>query len=112
MTNFSCRKQPDPVINYGQEVRFAVVMYGGISLAIYMNGVAQEMLRLVRATAPAGKNSGSVKFPNAELKGTECVYRKLGQMLRRGGSPLPLSELEKNNEEVKTRFGGTHHAWE
>ena len=29
-----------------QEVRLAVVMYGGVSLAIYMNGVAQEILRL------------------------------------------------------------------
>ena len=33
---------------------FAVVMYGGVSLAIYINGVAQELFRLVRATAPAG----------------------------------------------------------
>jgi hypothetical protein len=35
----------------GQEVRFAVVMYGGVSLAIYMNGAAQELLRAVRGTA-------------------------------------------------------------
>jgi hypothetical protein len=34
------------------EVRFAVVMYGGVSLAIYINGVAQELLNMVRATAP------------------------------------------------------------
>ena len=33
-------------------MRFAVVMYGGVSLAIYINGVAQELFRLVRATAP------------------------------------------------------------
>ena len=39
-------------IDFTQEVRFAVVMYGGSSLAIYMNGVAQEMLHLVRATPP------------------------------------------------------------
>jgi hypothetical protein len=30
-----------------KEVRFAVVMYGGVSLAIYMNGIAQELLTLV-----------------------------------------------------------------
>ena len=36
----------------GQEVRFAVVMYGGVSLAVYINGVVQELLHLVRATAP------------------------------------------------------------
>jgi hypothetical protein len=37
--------------DYTQEVRFAVVMYGGVSLAIYINGIAQELLRLVRSTA-------------------------------------------------------------
>lgn len=32
-------------------------MYGGVSLAVYMNGIAQELLRMVRATAPAGWGS-------------------------------------------------------
>jgi hypothetical protein len=32
-----------------QEIRFAVVLYGGVSMAIYINGVVQELLRLVRA---------------------------------------------------------------
>ncbi len=44
---------------YTQEVRFAVVMYGGVSLAIYINGIAQELLRMVRSTSasvPAGKD--------------------------------------------------------
>ncbi|HEV2282806.1 MAG TPA: patatin-like protein [bacterium] len=36
-----------------QEIRIAVVMYGGISLCIYIHGVAQELLRLVRATSGA-----------------------------------------------------------
>lgn len=36
-----------------KEVRFAVVMYGGVSLAIYINGVAQGLFHLVSATAPA-----------------------------------------------------------
>ncbi len=35
-----------------REVRFATVMYGGVSLAIYINGVAHELFRLVRSTAP------------------------------------------------------------
>lgn len=39
---------------FQREIRFAVVMYGGVSLAVYMNGIAQELLRMVRATAPAG----------------------------------------------------------
>jgi hypothetical protein len=33
-----------------KEIRFAVVMYGGVSLAIYINGVAQEPLHMVRAS--------------------------------------------------------------
>ena len=40
-----------PKTEYTQEVRFAVIMYGGVSLAIYINGIAQELLRLVRATS-------------------------------------------------------------
>jgi patatin-related protein len=33
-----------------QEVRFSVVLYGGVSLAIYISGVCAELLNLVRAT--------------------------------------------------------------
>jgi len=40
-----------PRVEYTNEVRFAVVMYGGVSLAIYINGIAQELLRWVRSTA-------------------------------------------------------------
>jgi hypothetical protein len=28
-------------VTYTEEIRFAVVMYGGVSLAIYINGIAQ-----------------------------------------------------------------------
>ena len=47
------RPQPQgrPRMVVSQEMRFAIVMYGGTSLAIYINGVAQELLALVRATA-------------------------------------------------------------
>ena len=31
-----------------REVRLGLVMYGGVSLAIYINGVAQEFFRAVR----------------------------------------------------------------
>jgi hypothetical protein len=34
---------PSPRTEYTQEIRFAVVMYGGVSLAIYINGIAQEL---------------------------------------------------------------------
>ena len=78
-----------PQDDYTQEIRFAVVMYGGVSLAIYINGIAQELLRLVRATATAGTApNGSRICLNAngsseknQLKGTERVYRKLSHLL-------------------------------
>jgi hypothetical protein len=40
-----------PKIEVVKEIRFAVVMYGGVSLAIYINGVAQELMRMARVTA-------------------------------------------------------------
>jgi predicted acylesterase/phospholipase RssA len=35
-------------VHMEEEVRFALVLYGGVSLAVYMNGVTQEVLNLVR----------------------------------------------------------------
>jgi patatin-related protein len=80
---------PPPVIGDIREVRFAVVLYGGVSLAIYMNGVAQELLRMVRATAPAGLE-GSERthgLPVPELTGSEKTYRKLGQLTDTDSEP-------------------------
>ena len=59
------------------EVRFAVVMYGGVSLAIYINGVAQELFRLVRATAPNAAWDG-LAIEDGDLSGIEAVYREIG----------------------------------
>jgi patatin-related protein len=73
MTNSSGTTQ---TANYDpeQEIRFAIVLYGGVSLAIYINGVAQELLRMVRGTAdlPVGE----------ALSSTETIYRELGQIIR------------------------------
>src|SRR3954469_12500318 len=44
--------QGDLTLDLEEEVRLAVVMYGGVSLAIYMYGVAEELWRLVRAARP------------------------------------------------------------
>jgi patatin-related protein len=61
-----------------KEVRFAVVMYGGVSLAIYINGVAQELYKMVRATA---RNQDG-DYTIAEPTSTELVYRQLGKLLQ------------------------------
>jgi len=69
-----------------REIRFAVVMYGGVSLAIYIHGVAHELYKMVRATA---KKKGDPSAYIVELgkpdpqitKMTEEVYREIGKYL-------------------------------
>ena len=77
-----------PAYDVGQEIRFAVVLYGGVSLAIYMNGIAQELLHLVRATAGRTDGNGrpEARYADEELSDTEPVYRQLGMMLSRQGA--------------------------
>lgn len=60
-------KQP---IEYASEVRFGVVLYGGVSLAIYINGVANEIYEMVCATPKDGPGAGA-------MTGTREVYRRL-----------------------------------
>ncbi|HYV61051.1 MAG TPA: patatin-like protein [Bryobacteraceae bacterium] len=65
---------PDTPV-FENEVRFALVLYGGASLAIYIHGVTQEFFHLVRSTAVDA--AGNLIIGDAELSGTERVYRKL-----------------------------------
>jgi patatin-related protein len=68
---------------FDTEIRFAIVMYGGVSLAVYMNGIAQELLHMVRATTPKGDPlNGQFRYRPEELTGTERVYRELAGKLR------------------------------
>ena len=87
---------PTPQADYKQEVRFAVVMYGGVSLAIYINGVAQELLRLVRSTARAQPGDKS-------LTSTEQIYREVSYLLadEENGNTANLSDT---NSLPPTRF--------
>lgn len=95
-------KAPDKTpVDFTQEIRFAVVMYGGSSLAIYMNGVAQELLRLVRATAPnRDMSSAWLADDDVKLGGSGQVYRELGQRLSRGDNSLELPD----DKALRTRF--------
>jgi patatin-related protein len=67
-------------------------MYGGVSLAIYIGGIAKELLSVVRATAsgPGGSVAG---IPNSELAGAEPVYRRIAQASRAATSFPPLSDV-------------------
>jgi len=64
-----------PAPSFEQEVRFALVLYGGASLAIYIHGVTQEFFHLVRSTAV--DVNGQLIVGDAGLTGTERVYRML-----------------------------------
>lgn len=76
-----------------QEIRFSVVLYGGVSLAIYMNGIAQELLRMVR---------GSADLPKGEiLTSTETVYRSLAAAIGRRDPP---DSTKNESDPIRTRF--------
>jgi patatin-related protein len=71
-----------------KELRFALVCYGGSSLAVYMHGVTKELHRLVRASALLDSSSG---IPES-LSASERVYAQL------------LAELaDRDREKVRTR---------
>jgi len=58
------------------EIRFAIVMYGGVSLAIYINGVAQELLHMVRSTVTKGDGDEPlIKY--LQLSPSERVYPQI-----------------------------------
>src|SRR6266480_1973975 len=79
----SAAKTSDGETDVEREVRFAVVMYGGVSLAIYINGVTQELLRMVRATARANPQPSGDRmlFAREELSASEKVYRDVAKLL-------------------------------
>lgn len=77
-----------------REIRFAVVIYGGVSLAIYINGVVQEMLHMVRSTSPLV----------AQLEGSEKVYRKLACLVGDPQStPLKVPSTEPGKAGLRPR---------
>jgi patatin-related protein len=102
-----------------KEVRFAVVMYGGVSLAIYINGVTQELLRMVRSTAAVGTNgSQPTALSGAQgtslhnsLNGTERVYRKLSHLLSDEELLIRLRNqaagVEKEEDDAKAKVLAT-----
>jgi patatin-related protein len=86
-----------------QEIRFAVVLYGGVSLAIYINGVVQELLRLVRSTS--GKAlpdvvpavAGCCRFRARRRGGPVCNHD------RHEGVPVPIQLFDNTVYERRHR---------
>jgi patatin-related protein len=61
--------------DYQEEKRLAVVMYGGVSLAIYIGGIARELLGVVRATAPSPGDPNLAGV--TQLSKVEEIYRRI-----------------------------------
>ena len=61
-----------PSREYSAEVRFGVVMYGGVSLAIYINGVTNEIYEMSCATPRDGVTIDETNEPF-----TRGIYRRL-----------------------------------
>ncbi len=82
---------------YDNEVRFGVVMYGGVSLAIYINGVANELYELCCATPKVGG------VAPATADSTREVYRKLSWL--RGNRALAARYLaHARDKSLPARF--------
>ena len=64
---------------YTAEIRFGVVMYGGVSLAIYINGVTNELFEMACATPRSG-----VTLDRDKEASTREIYRRLSWLV---GSP-------------------------
>lgn len=90
-----------PETEITNEVRYAVVMYGGVSLCIYINGVAQELLEMAKATAPEG---GGVAIAKEKLSASAKFYRRLGQYLDSDSMDAALLFEDSETDRIRTRF--------
>ena len=61
---------------YAAEVRFGIVMYGGVSLAIYINGVTNEIFEMACATPREG-----VAIDATDEPFTRSIYRRLSWLV-------------------------------
>jgi hypothetical protein len=71
-----------------KELRLAVVIYGGASLAVYMHGVTKELLKLVRASkvlheVGLEQASGYANGPDPRPCDTEAVYFDILEAINR-----------------------------
>ncbi|MBP7865656.1 MAG: patatin-like protein [Acidobacteria bacterium] len=95
-----------PDVEADQELRLAVVLYGGVSLAVYIHGVTRELYHLVRATAPAdpGAVPGPALLGDGDLRGSEVVYRRIGRLLG-PGTGIPAAAADPGpGAPIRTRF--------
>src|SRR5436305_7901997 len=63
--------------DYDSAHRLAAVMYGGVSLAIYIGGIARELLAVIRATAPSRNDPTQAGLTFEQLSPSEKIYRRI-----------------------------------
>ncbi len=73
-----------------KELRLAVVIYGGASLAVYMHGVTKELIKLVRASKvlhevgfARAQDIGYADGPDRRVPDTETVYFEILKSINR-----------------------------
>ena len=88
-----------PPVQFTNEVRYAVVMYGGVSLCIYINGVAQELLELSRVTS----TDADERILHAP-RGAGAVYRRIAQFLEPGEKDTSLLRGDHPEAPIRARF--------
>jgi len=111
MTGAAANAGPNPTQEniYGHEVRFGVVMYGGVSLAIYINGVTNELYEMACATPKAceDRNAGSTRevywkaswlLHDPDLRNRYLAYLGNAQL------PDPLADASSLHADQRTRF--------
>ena len=84
--------------NYDKELRIGLVLYGGVSLAIYIYGVVYEFLRLVRGESAYAELTKTARIKpvidvisGSSAGGINGLF--LAKALTTGGSLNPLKEL-------------------
>ena len=95
---------PEPAADIMQEVRFAVVLYGGVSLAIYINGVAQQLLDTVRSTATAVGEESKLVYREGELNASGKIFRRIAKFLNSRMADDSILKKDDPSVPVRTKF--------
>ncbi len=80
---------------HSRELRFAVVCYGGVSLAVYMHGITKELHKLVRASRKFDESwstrAGDNPFQNGSGADSEYAYFEQLRDLAESGTPISVT---------------------
>ena len=71
------------------ELRLGLVLYGGVSLAIYMHGVTKELLRLVVASRALAEDPDADPFPDGSVE--RAYVEVLAERRRQTGEQLQVA---------------------